>query len=85
VLEPELEQAIITNLQNSPNITKIIKSATKIAPDKYRAVFNDIEYILEIKDEEIKSINYKDSLENRIKITLSNTAKNIVLDDGGLF
>ncbi len=81
IIEPELEQAIITTLQNSSNITQIIKNAVKLSEDTYKASFEDTDYIIKIKDNEIKSINYTDSLGNSIKISLLHVNKNIILDD----
>ncbi len=81
ILEPELEQVIMTTLKNSPNITEIIKKAKKISNDKYQTTFDNTKYFINIKDGEISSINYKDKLENRVKIVFKNIEKNIVLDD----
>ncbi|NOX15242.1 MAG: outer membrane lipoprotein chaperone LolA [Epsilonproteobacteria bacterium] len=81
IIEPELEQAIITTLKNSPNITQIIKNATKISNNRYKTVFDDTNYFINIKNGEISTITYKDKLENKIKITLKNVEKNIILDD----
>ncbi len=81
IIEPELEQAIITNLKNSPNFATIIKGAKKISKDRYVANYEDTNYYIDVKDNEISSISYKDKLENRVDIRLKNVEKNIVLDD----
>jgi len=81
IIEPELEQAIITTLQNSPNFTEIIKSAKQISKDRYMTVFDDTNYYINVKNGIISDINYKDKLENRVDIKLKNPEKNIVLDD----
>jgi outer membrane lipoprotein carrier protein len=81
IFEPELEQVIITTLKSSPNITQIIKEAKQISKDLYSTVFDDTKYFIKTKDGKISSISYKDKLENRVKITLSNVEKNTILDD----
>ncbi|MFK5881930.1 MAG: LolA-like outer membrane lipoprotein chaperone [Sulfurospirillum sp.] len=81
IIEPELEQAIITNLQNSPNFATIIKSAKQVSKNRYMAKFEDTNYYIDVKNGEITSINYKDKLENRVVIKLKNMEKNIILDD----
>jgi outer membrane lipoprotein carrier protein len=81
IIEPELEQAIITTLQKSPNFAEIIKSAKEISKDKYMAVFDDTNYYITLKNGEISNIDYKDKLENRVDIKLNNLEKNIILDD----
>ncbi len=81
IFEPELEQVIITTLKNSPNITQIIKKAVKKSGNRYETTFDDTKYFINIKDGEISSINYKDKLNNRVKIALKNVERNIILDD----
>jgi len=81
IFEPELEQVIITTLKNSPNITQIIKKAKQITKNLYSTTFDDTQYFIKTKDGRISSINYKDKLENRVKITLSNVETNAILDD----
>ncbi len=81
IFEPELEQVIITTLKNSPNITQIIKEAKQISKNQYSTIFDDTQYFIKTKDGKISSINYKDKLENRVKITLNNVETNTILDD----
>ncbi len=81
IIEPELEQAIITNLQNSPNFTSIIKSAKQISEDRYMTRYEDTNYYIDIKNNNISQISYKDRLDNRVTIKLKNQEKNIILDD----
>ncbi|MDX1808325.1 MAG: LolA-like outer membrane lipoprotein chaperone [Sulfurospirillaceae bacterium] len=81
IVEPELEQVIVTTLQNSPNLTQIIKDAKKIKDNTYKATYQDTDYFVEIKDGEIADIMYKDKLDNRVIIKLNNLQKNIIFDD----
>jgi len=81
IIEPELEQAIITNLQNSPNFTSIIKSAKQISKNRYMTRYEDTNYYIDIKNKNISQITYRDKLDNRVSIKLKNQKKNIILDD----
>ncbi len=81
IVEPELEQAIITNLHNTPNLTEILKSAKKINDSTYETTYDDIKYVIHVKNEKIDSISYHDKLENGVVIQLLNQAINTFLDD----
>ncbi len=81
IIEPELEQAIITTLKQSPNFTDLIKKAKEISKDKYKTTYEDTDYFIYVKNGEISSIKYTDKLENRVVIKLKNLEKNIILDD----
>jgi len=81
ILEPQLEQAIITNLENTPNLTSILRSAKKIDNNTYEAVYEELKYVIHTQNGIIASISYKDRLENDIKIELSNQQINTFLDD----
>lgn len=81
IIEPELEQAIITTLKQSPNFTTIIKRAKKISKNRYLTKYEDTNYYIYLKNGEISSIKYRDKLENKVVIKLNNLEKNIILDD----
>ena len=81
IVEPELEQAIITNLHNTPNLTEILKSASKIDNTTYETTYDDIKYVIHVKNEKIDSISYSDKLENGVVIQLLNQSVNTFLDD----
>ena len=81
ILEPELEQAIITNLDNVPNITELLKKSIKKENGTYETVYDNTTYVIHTKNKEIKQITYNDKLENSIKIELLNQTINTVLDD----
>jgi len=81
IIEPELEQAIITTLKQSPNFATIIKKAKKISKNRYLTKYEDTNYYIYIKNGTISSIKYSDKLENRVVIKLNNLEKNIILDD----
>jgi outer membrane lipoprotein carrier protein len=81
IIEPELEQVIITNLENTPNITEILKGAKEISNEVYQTTYNDVQYTVKIKSAKIDTISYKDKLGNSVKIELINQSTNTFLDD----
>ncbi len=81
ILEPELEQAIVTDLQSTPNLTELLKSAKKIDEKTYETSYDDITYTIHAKSGQIDYISYMDKLENRVTIQMLNLTTNTVLDD----
>lgn len=81
ILEPELEQAIMTTLEKNPNITSILRNAKQIKENLFEATFDDTTYHILTQGESIKEISYHDKLENKVKIILSHQTKNAFLDD----
>lgn len=81
IIEPDLEQAIITTLEKNPNITSILKHAKKIKDNLFEATFDDTLYYIHTKNDIIQSIDYHDKLENKVSITLLHQTKNAFLDD----
>ena len=81
IVEPQLEQVIITNLQNTPNLTEILRGAKNIDTNIYEATYGDTKYIIYIKNGKIDTISYSDRLDNRISIRLFNQATDIFLDN----
>ncbi|WP_428026707.1 LolA-like outer membrane lipoprotein chaperone [Arcobacter sp.] len=79
--EPELEQAILTELQHEIDIISLIKNAKEVSKNKYVANIYDVEYNLFTKDNFIQKIEYKDALENSVVITFSNIKQNIEVDE----
>ncbi|WP_331773835.1 LolA-like outer membrane lipoprotein chaperone [Sulfurospirillum sp. 1612] len=80
IVEPELEQVIMTTLQRSPNLTQIIADAKKMHHDTYKATYENTDYFINIKNDTIQDIHYKDKLDNHVVIHLKNLQKNIILD-----
>ena len=76
IVEPELEQVIIKHLKGNFDLFKIIHNAKKINKNKYLAKFKDKEYTIEIENSTIKSITYKDTLDNKITIVFKNQEEN---------
>lgn len=82
IIEPELEQAIITSLKNSPDITQILKNAKKLTDDKFQAQYDDIIYNITMQNNSPKLISYEDKLGNQIAIEFTQIIKNKPIDKG---
>lgn len=81
IIEPDLEQAILTTLKDVPNLTKVMQSAIKIDENLYDAKFDDTLYHLKFRDDLIDKITYSDKLGNEVVINFSNVKKNISIND----
>ncbi len=81
--EPELEQAIYTQLQNEINIIKLLQSAKEIEKNKYLTNIDNTDYIIEVSNEtsKISKISYKDKLENSVEINFENSIENNEIND----
>lgn len=76
IIEPELEQAIITRLNKEINILTLLKTAKKINNNRYESNYNNVKYTLLFKNNLLDTISYKDELENKVDITFSNAKQN---------
>ena len=56
IIEPELEQAIITNIEDSPNITDILKQSKKIDKNIYETTYDGTTYKVVVENKKIKQI-----------------------------
>ncbi|BAK73271.1 MAG: LolA-like outer membrane lipoprotein chaperone [Arcobacter sp.] len=81
--EPELEQAIFTQLESEINIIKLLNTSKKMDNDTYSTNIDDVEYLITLSknDEKIKEIKYKDKLENNVEIKFSNVIQNGEISD----
>ena len=80
ILEHDLEQAILSRLENVPNLTQILKNAKKQG-DKFIAKYENTDYTITMQNENIKSVSYKDEFENEVLISLENSIKNPKIND----
>jgi outer membrane lipoprotein carrier protein len=74
--EPELEQAIYTQLQKELNLLTLLKQAKQTNENSYETTVNDIKYNISMNNHHIQSITYKDELENSVTIAFKNTQIN---------
>lgn len=79
--EPELEQAIYSTLEDNIDMIKLIKEAKEIEKNKYETRLYDTTYTIMTKENKIKSLSYKDELENKILISFENVKQDIELED----
>jgi len=76
IIEPELEQAIISKLDKEFNILKLLKEAKKISKNIYISNIYNNKYTLFIDDNKLQSIRYKDNIDNKITISFNNIKQN---------
>jgi outer membrane lipoprotein carrier protein len=79
--EPELEQVIYTTLEKNINMLKLLKEAKQIDENKYLATLYEVEYLIQMNENKILSLSYKDELENKILITFLKSEENIEIRD----
>ena len=58
-----------------------MKNAKKIDEDLYQANLYETNYFITLKDGKVKSLGYKDQLENRIAIDFSKIEQNVEISD----
>ncbi|AXX89726.1 cell envelope biogenesis protein LolA [Arcobacter suis] len=81
--EPELEQAIFTQLESEINIIKLLNSSKKMNDNSYITNIEDVDYLIKTSksDDKISYIKYKDKLENDVEIKFSNVVQNGEISD----
>ncbi|MDR2789998.1 MAG: LolA-like outer membrane lipoprotein chaperone [Campylobacteraceae bacterium] len=83
ILEPDLEQAVITSVAEMPDISQILSEAVKTNKLTNKAVttnIQDINYTISFQNGTPIKIAYTDALDNKIEILLRNTLLNINID-----
>ena len=81
IIEPELEQVIITTLENTPNIAQLLQEAKEVSPNKYITKYQETIYTILTQKESIEKVVYRDKLDNAVEILFSNQSTNLFLDD----
>ncbi len=81
VVEPELEQAIIKQLQGEIDFFGILRSAIPVGMSHFKASYKGIDFILKEENGIIQSLSYIDQLENKVLITFSKQKQNRQLED----
>ena len=80
IIEPELEQAIVTKIDQEINILNLLKKAKKITTNEYQSEFNNITYTLNIENGNLQQIKYQDEIENDVTITFTNIKQNHIIN-----
>ena len=81
IVEPEIEQVIIRYVKSNFNFFNMLKDSKEVSKNKYLTTFNNVNFIINTKDDKIKSINYLDEFENQVKIIFENQKQNIKIDN----
>jgi len=81
LVQPLLEQATVSQLNNDMNFFEILSSAKKIDQNHYKARYKNIDFILKEENGVILSLAYQDELENHILITFSKQRQNRPIED----
>ena len=79
IIEPELEQAIIRRIDEEINIFEILKDAKKVKDGVFNSNYKGYKFKIFKENGTIKSIRYKDSLDNQISIEFFDTKTDIKL------
>ena len=80
IIEPELEQVIITKLDKEINILNLLKNAKAISNNTYLSHFNNVDYSLQLKGNILTQISYQDEIENDVIISFKNVLLNHKID-----
>ncbi len=76
IIEPDLEQVIYAKMDKIPNILTILDNAVQIKENYLQTSFNNIKYNITMSGNKIDKIEYKDEMENRVRITFTNESVN---------
>jgi len=71
IVEPELEQAIVKKISRNFDFFSLIKNAKKIDNEHYLTKFDNKEYKIDMKNNILQTISYKDEFDNSVKIIFS--------------
>lgn len=81
IIEPEIEQAIVTKISNMLAFFKVLKNAKKVDANHYISFYNNTKLTLYIKGDSIISISYMDQLQNKIIIHFTNQVENGAINE----
>ena len=71
----------MTKIDNEINILALLKKAKKISQNSYISWFNNIEFNISLHNNRLKSISYKDELENNVFIEFTQVKQNDIIED----
>ena len=73
IVEPELEQAIVKDIESNFNFFQLLKDAKEIDANHYVTFYKETKFtIVTNKNGIVESINYKDEFENNVIIKFQN-------------
>ncbi|MDR0666008.1 MAG: LolA-like outer membrane lipoprotein chaperone [Campylobacteraceae bacterium] len=83
ILEPDLEQAVITTIDEMPDISRVLNEALAANKQTNKAItvnIGEVDYTISFQNGAPVKIAYTDTLDNKIEIFLQNTLLNIDID-----
>lgn len=81
IVEPELEQAIMSKIKNIPDIPSLLKKAKKDKDGNFYTMFDDTKFTIKLKNKTLDQIEYKDKLDNSVNITFINPHVDVNIDN----
>ncbi len=79
IIEPELEQAIITRVDGTIDFLKILNASKKVSKNLYETLVQDQKYLLYMENDLLKRVQFVDKMDNRVDIEFNNQEKNLTL------
>jgi outer membrane lipoprotein carrier protein len=70
--EPELEQAIVSQIDDKLNLVKILNESKQIDKKTFQNTINNVIYTIKTYKNNLKAIFYTDEIGNIVKITFQN-------------
>lgn len=81
IIEPELEQAIIKQIDTNIDILSLLKNATEVSKNRYTTHYNHQEYTIIFSNNDTpEAITYNDTFDNKVKITFNGFKPNSALN-----
>ena len=80
IIEPELEQVIVSELDSEINILELLKDAKKLAHNQYISKLGNTEYSILLRNDKLSRITYVDEIDNKVIIYFENSLQNKVLN-----
>lgn len=81
IIEPELEQVIISTLKDEINILQILQNGKEITKNRYESIIYNKSYIFSVQDNKLTSIEYQDDVDNKVVITFNQIIQNKPIED----
>ena len=76
IIQPLIQQAIVTRINNTLPFFNILKNAKQMSPNQYQSFFNKTKIYLTTDNNKIISITYHDQLQNKITIIFTHQEQN---------
>ena len=80
IVEPKLQQAIFTRLQEKMDLLSLLKVAKQVEENLYEAVVLNQKYLLHLENGILKAVHFDDDLGNQVEIVFSNIVVNQKID-----